>query len=623
MGGTGAWTTCGQGEKFKFGDEIKMGPASRAGIQFADGLFIRLGSKASLRFDRKPGPGLFLAGGKAHFFNREGGANPGISTAVVSAAIRGTEFVVDASEPDTTSIAVIEGSVEASNSFGAVVAGAEEEAITSKGKAPRKGLLISAADAVQWTAEIPVIFDWSVYKGFAKSEESRGLLTSVKNLVTKRDNRSALLRLPSSSTSDFALLRADLLLILGQVDEAANIIGTQRSRVSDRALAHLEAVDGLLELSKNNRGFANADISKAQSLDGDSPSVALAASYLAQANKDVAAARQLLREGVRKNPDNALLISRLAELELAFNNVDEAERLIEDSLRIDPDEPYAKTVLGFIRLLQKDTAAAKTLFMSAAQDSGAALPLLGLGLSKIYDGDVAGGKTELARAVLMEPSRAGYRSYLGKAFFELEEEKRAITEYDEAIRLDPNDPTAFLYRGFANLFRNNVVGALSDVEKSFALNSNRAVFRSSLLLDEDLAVKSAGLSKIYNKLGFSERGRIEAIAALGRDMGNFSAHRLLGEAQQEIFFADASFSERRIADLLAPLSFNLFSSLGGSASLNEYDALFDKSERRTAISLGYDERNDQFSADVAYSGKSDDLGYAIWQDKLVSFYFSI
>ncbi len=608
--GGSTWSACVQGQEFKFGDELKMGPASRAGIQFSDGLFIRLGSRASLRFDQKPGPGLFLGGGKAHFFNRDGGASPNISTAVVSAAIRGTEFVVDATT-DTTSISVIEGSVEASNAYGSIVAGAGEEAITTKGKGPRKALMMSAADAVQWTAEIPVIFDWSVYDDAAVSKESRGLISSVKNLVSKKEYRKALAMLPSSSTSDLALLRADLLFSTGQIDEAANIIGVQRSRVSGKALAHLEAVDSLLELSKNNSEFANANIARAQDLDPNSPSVALAASYVAQYNKDLENARDLLRVGVQKNPDDALLLARLAELELAFNEVDEAERLIQRSLQIDPEEPYAKTVLGFIRLLQKNTADAKTLFVSASKDSGAGLPLLGLGLSKIYEGDLEAGKTELARAVLMEPSRAVYRSYLGKAYFELEEETRAINEYDEAIRLDPNDPTAWLYRGFANLSRNNVVGALSDVEKSFELNNNRAVFRSSLLLDEDLAVRSAGLSRIYNEIGFSERGRIEAISALGRDMGNFSAHNLLGEAQQEIFFADASLSERRVADLLAPLSFNLFSSLGGRASLNEYDALFDKSERRTAVSLGYDERSDQFSANVTYSGKSDVLGYAM------------
>jgi hypothetical protein len=45
---------------------------------------------------------------------------------------------------------------------------------------------------------------------------------------------------------------------------------------------------------------------------------------------------------------------------------------------------------------------------------------------------------------------------------------------------------------------------LQDLQKSIELNDNRAVFRSRLLLDQDLAARSASLGRIYNDLGFQQ-----------------------------------------------------------------------------------------------------------------------
>lgn len=129
-GSSPTWAQCTQGQGFAFGDEIRVGDDSRVGIQFADGMFIRLSSRASLKFDNSNSQAsLILEDGKAHFFNRASGQLPKIETSVVSAAIRGTEFVVDA-QHDSTTIAVIEGSVDAHNTYGSALLGSGEQAVT-------------------------------------------------------------------------------------------------------------------------------------------------------------------------------------------------------------------------------------------------------------------------------------------------------------------------------------------------------------------------------------------------------------------------------------------------------------------------------------------------------------
>jgi len=568
-------------------------------------MFIRLSSRAVLRFDQQAGAaGLFLGSGKAHFLNRQDGITPRIETNVVSAAVRGTEFVVDA-EPETTTIAVLEGSVEAINQYGSALIGPGEQAITIRGSAPIKSVLISPANAVQWTASVPVVFDWSIYGANQETED----------LVKDHDYSAALerIRATPSMTTNAKLLEAELLLSLGQIDEASRILAQQDWQgLSAQGQSHLNALRSLIALTRNDLAGAQASADQALAQDASYSGALLALSYVQQANKDLEAARDTLQRAYAIDPDQPLLAARLAEIKLGFGDTRGAQRLITQALSIAPSDSYAITVQGFINLFNNELDAARVNFELASKiDPASGLPLLGLGLTKIHAGDFGAGKTEIERAVHLEPTRAIYRSYLGKAFFELDHEERAAREYEEAIRLDPNDPTPFLYRGFYQLSKNRLVDALADVEHSFALNNNRAIFRSSLLLDQDLAVRSAGLSKIFTQLGFSQSAQLEAVNALSKDATNFSAHRLLADSRKEIFYADASLSEQRIADLLAPLSFNLFSSLGGQASLNEYDALFDQSEHRTFIEAEYDQGADRLATTATHSGKTAKMGYAM------------
>ncbi len=66
----------------------------------------------------------------------------------------------------------------------------------------------------------------------------------------------------------------------------------------------------------------------------------------------------------------------------------------------------------------------------------------------------------------------------------------------------PTIPRHSFYDAIAKQTTNRPVEALKDYEKAIELNDNRAVFRSKLLLDADLAARSAAIARIYNNLGF-------------------------------------------------------------------------------------------------------------------------
>ncbi len=197
-------------------------------------------------------------------------------------------------------------------------------------------------------------------------------------------------------------------------------------------------------------------------------------------------------------------------------------------------------------------------------------------------------------------------------FFEQEDEQRADAEYERAIALDADDPTPYLYRAFNQLSQNKPVAALKDIEASIARNNNRAVYRSSFLLDQDSAVRSTSLAEVFRQLGFSRVSQLEAIKSINHDYGNYSAHRLLADSYEGDFFADARFTEDVLADLLAPVSFNVFSNLNGfsaDASLNDYAALFDRPEQRTSLGTSYLSEEDVLQGNVFQTGSTGSFGY--------------
>ncbi|MFQ5540329.1 MAG: TonB-dependent receptor domain-containing protein, partial [Candidatus Binatia bacterium] len=132
-------------------------------------------------------------------------------------------------------------------------------------------------------------------------------------------------------------------------------------------------------------------------------------------------------------------------------------------------------------------------------------------------------------ATLLEPLVSLFHSYLGKALYEVKLEEPARDQFAIAKKLDPRDPTPWFYNAILKQSVNRPVEALHDLQRSIELNDNRAVFRSRLLLDEDLAARGATLGRIYNNLGFQQLGLVEGWKSLNIDPTNYSAHRLLAD----------------------------------------------------------------------------------------------
>jgi hypothetical protein len=144
---------------------------------------------------------------------------------------------------------------------------------------------------------------------------------------------------------------------------------------------------------------------------------------------------------------------------------------------------------------------------------------------------------------------------------------------------------------------NRINEAVEDLEHSQALNDNRRVYRSRLMLDQDRAVRGANLANIYRDAGMTVVSAREAANAVNADYANFSAHQFLADsyfAQRDLTGANLRYetpfvSEYLVASLLAPVGAG---SLSPQISQQEYSRLFERNGFRFSSATEYFSKGD-------------------------------
>src|ERR1041385_1642456 len=152
-GGTEKWLPAKTNLSLAAGDSLRTGPRSRATVRLSDLSVLRVNEKTVLeiRSQRKSGSALDLRTGSAYFFNRSKPSSLQFHTPLISGAIRGTEFNLEAAPDGTTTVTLLEGEVGLTNNLGSLVLKSGEQGITDPGKPPRKTATLHALNIIQWT----------------------------------------------------------------------------------------------------------------------------------------------------------------------------------------------------------------------------------------------------------------------------------------------------------------------------------------------------------------------------------------------------------------------------------------------------------------------------------------
>jgi tetratricopeptide (TPR) repeat protein len=572
------WQPVKLNDTFCPGDVIRVQERSRADIALSNQPMLRLDQNTTMTLGgvkKQGGSVVELTKGAMHFFSRLP-RNLDIKTAFVNAGVEGTEGVVRVGD-DTAEVTILEGKVVAANDAGRVNITNGQSVVAEKGKPPIYQTVVRPRDAVQWALYYPPIIDRKPGEAVGEAQ---------------------------AWTS-----RAADALAVGRVDEAR--VDLERALQADSQNADALALQSIIAVVQNDKekGMSLARIAVAAN--PQSASARIAMSYAQQAQFDVKGALKSLQAAVEGEPNNALAWSRLAEMYLSLERLDKGREAAEKAVSLNPNVERAHTVLGFAYLLNVKTKLAQVEFERAHElDQAAALPKLGLGLAKFRQGKIEEGRREMEVAASLDPNNSMIRSYLGKAYFEEKKVCRMFPcigrydlierEYDTAKELDPKDPTPFFYDALHKQLTNRPVKALDDLETAIANNDNRAVYRSQMQMDSDVAARSSALGRVYTDLGFGIPALVEGWVSVNEDPSSFPAARLLADTYASLERHEvARVSELLRSQLLQPINITpiqptqavsnllLISSLGPmSSSFQEFNTMMVNRDRLTFLGSG-------------------------------------
>ncbi|MGD8349894.1 MAG: TonB-dependent receptor [Gammaproteobacteria bacterium] len=540
---------------------IRVGGQSRAAVVLINDAVLRLDENTTVRLvdiieGEQEEPSLLdIIRGALHSFSRKP-RKIAINSPYLNGSIEGTEFVFRVDD-DQTQITVFEGFVVAANNQGELRLESGQSAVATEGGAPVLRTLVNPREQVQWGLYYPPVL--------------------------------------SAEGSD-QLQRAAGLLARGRLDQARQLIDEVIDGGSESHLGL--ALRAVISIALNDLDSAQEDADRAAAINPTDPAVAIANSYVKQARLELEQALAVIEAALQEESGNALLWARAGELRLMMGQIDEALAAAKRASELDPDSSQANLVYGFAALSSFDTVQADSSFRAAIKlNSADPMGYLGLGLTRISEGDLAAGRQHLEVAVGLDSNNSILRSYLGKAYYEEKRSPLDQEQFEIAQTLDPNDPTPWFYGSISKQTQNRPAQALHDQEKAIELNDNRAVYRSRLLLDSDRAARSVSLARVYNDLGFQQLALAEGWKSVNTDPTNSSAHLFLADSygalpRHEI----ARVSEVLQSQLLQPVNaapvdpakaegkLLLAASGPATASINEYNALFNRNQTNVVLS---------------------------------------
>ncbi|MBN2505511.1 MAG: TonB-dependent receptor [Verrucomicrobia bacterium] len=584
-------------QPLSYDDWLRTLNLSRATVRLNDRSHLRLSEFTRLEIRRPPTrprlASLVLHAGAVHVTSRGRPQTVPFVTPHVRAVPTGTEFVITVDgDAGQTEILMFDGEAELSDGRTNRTVRSGQQGIVAPGRGIVIRPLIEARNLVQWWIYYPGVLDLDELEPWPGNVPGANTLRASVAAYRDGDLVGALERYPgypepvSAGGDASRTYLAALFLAVGAVDRAQRELALVHGEFSaGRALRMLiravQPEGGLL-----SSPGPPADVSPATA------SELLALSYAHQGRHHLDAALRAARAATRHAPAFAFAWARVGELEFSFGRTRAARAALERALVLAPRHAQAHALRGFLLAADNRLAEAMAAFDTAiALDPALGNAWLGRGLCKrratwahrrASPTSASAPPTwldDIQTAAALEPRRSLCRSYAGKAFADAGLDLLARRELEYARHLDPQDPTPWLYSALLEQEHHRNNRAVAELERSIALNDNRAVYRSALLLDEDRAVRSSSLAHVYHSAGLADVSRREAARAVSDDYANYSAHLFLADSYNlwrdptrfYLRYETPWFSELLLANLLAPAG---ATPLSAHISQQEYSRLF-------------------------------------------------
>ncbi len=525
-----------------------------------------------------------------------------ILAGTVDAVGGGTDYHV-AKQGDSVLVEVFTGSVKVTEGGASTNMQAWQRATLTPGS-PIHIESINTREVVEWCLRYPAILDPSEIRIPAGEREA----VSKSLDAWQRGNLNlAIASFPATGiiSSEGKLFQAAIELAAGQTAQA-------QLRLHGLQLPAAAGLRAVLNTVKRDP-WTNSLVST-------SGSAWLGQSWWLQANSPsnrIAAALAAVDRALASSPNSnkfGFAWARKAELEFSRGHLSAAHDALDRAMEAAPEFAPNHVLMGFLLASQSKYEKAVEQFDKALDlDRSLADAWLGRGMCLIRVGQREPGRVCIQNAVSSEPFRSILRSYLGKAWQNESDAKYARIELKFAAERDPNDPTPFLYLAWLDEREFRFNAAITNLQHSLDLSSNRAIYRSEYLLDQDRATRSANLAQIYNDAGLESVAVREASRAVAADFGSWSGHLFLARsfdsfrdpARLNLRYETPWFNELLLARMLAPGGVRVFSQ---SISELEYTRLFEVN--RPALETLTEVRSDgRYRAVASYT---ETLGPTSW-----------
>ncbi len=187
------------------------------------------------------------------------------------------------------------------------------------------------------------------------------------------------------------------------------------------------------------------------------------------------------------------LLRGLARSQLALGKADEALATWAKFSKVETPTAWDRTQIGWAKLAKKDAEGAVEAFrMATAPDDATAEAYLGLGLALARTGKLGEAKTELGRAVDLDPSVAqneelgsllvahadwiDLRCRIGWSWYRLGYSTYAYDVFAAAVAASPADAEARTGLGFALYAQGSYDAAIAELDRALALGGRPCVF---------------------------------------------------------------------------------------------------------------------------------------------------
>lgn len=469
-----AWWPAVVNQKLRPGQTVRTGPHSRMALLLDDNTQVRLNEKTVLEIlsiqakPRTAGQTKFRQlMGRAWVQSKTPPKDFVWRTPVAVAGLRGTDWEMEVAEDGRSLLSVFSGEVDFSNDLGRVSVGANEQALVEQGKAPMKLVVQNLKERVQWVTAYQV----DTLRHIALDGDTLPFLRQRLSEMTATDPATRVQRGRmladlgrwSEAEQEFITARQ------AQVDDAEAMLGLafialhrndakaaadwqERSLVLKASESWAYADIGRLILRQDFSAALAALQESTQRQDLSQPAPWLLLSDLAAYEGHTEAALEQIQHGLKRFPENPRLYAQQARLLLFADRAAAAAAAAEQAIGADFSSYDAWLARADIARREGDAAMAfpaYELAISLKPDDDRAWH--GRGAAYGEREYVRQARTDLTRALALNPAGIGYQGELGTLETFANEFTQAEAAYRSALDNNPADFVALTGLGMLEL----------------------------------------------------------------------------------------------------------------------------------------------------------------------------